>query len=305
MSFERLRKQPWFLIILTTIIALAAAFAYLQQTTPIYMSTSRIRVEVHRPLVGNEQERIPEQQVGQNFRMTQAALITCRANRQRALDDPNMQTLSGGVDPDYVAKLASTLTAIVEGHSDVIRVSASSRYPEDAATFVNAVVQAYIRYHDDRTRSTETEEFERRINEMWEQAVDELEACRRELAEKRERLQKLEESQRAAGQVEANPEEQKEREQLMADCKRLEDECNALARLVHSRPREPPVTWRLDIHILQKAVAASKPFKPHKARIVGLAALVGLFGGAILTLIARMAVSPLEKLPAVQGPDDL
>lgn len=138
MLLKRLCKQPWFLMILTTLIALVAALIYLQQATPIYVSTALILIEPGPVPLG----------MGQNFLPAQTTVITSRPVLERALDDPNMLTLAESADPTDMDDLVATLTATVREHTDIIEISASSPHPEDAATFVNAVVKTYIKWHE-------------------------------------------------------------------------------------------------------------------------------------------------------------
>jgi len=67
-------------------------------------------------------------------------MITSPEILAAAMRDPNVLTLSSRQDPDYTQNVMRTLSATVGKNTDIINISASSAYPEDAALVVNAVV---------------------------------------------------------------------------------------------------------------------------------------------------------------------
>ncbi len=169
------------LIFLSVVAALAAAWFYLQRATPLYRSTARILVE--KPGVPARTE-IP-QPVGStsnNYLQTQAGLITSREIIAAALRDPNVLTLPTLRSIDFsVAEVIRTLSASVGKNTDIVSITAESAYPEDAAQIVNAVVRAYIRWHD-ANRQLSTADLLKDLNSQLEKGREDL------LAKSKERM---------------------------------------------------------------------------------------------------------------------
>ena len=179
MPLIRLRKRPWLLVVLATLIVLLAAFVYLHLATPIYRSTARILVERHGPPVPPD---FPLNRL--DFPLKQVKIIMSRPVVKEALNDPNVLTRAASPDPNYLNDLAATLTASVEKNTALIRVSAAAPHPQDAADFVNAVVGAYIQQHEDPSQSFRVE---------WLKSLtDELDERRRQLTVTRQALVQLE-----------------------------------------------------------------------------------------------------------------
>jgi succinoglycan biosynthesis transport protein ExoP len=135
-------RRGWWLILLSTALAAGAAYFYLRTVPPTYTSVSRILVD--KPNARFDQFP-PVPGIGStNYLQTQAAMITSREIVTAALNDPNTVVLPG----DRLREVARTLSATIGRNTDIITVAASSAYPKDAATAVNAVVRAYIRWHE-------------------------------------------------------------------------------------------------------------------------------------------------------------
>ncbi len=147
-SLFRILWRGWWLILVCTVLTLAAAGLYLYIATPQYQSTSRILVE--KP--GQQSRSDVPQPVGStsnNYLQTQASMITSREIVTAALRDPNVLTLSTLRNTDSaVGEVIRTLSVSVGRGSDIISVAAKSAYPDDAAQIVNAVVRAYERWHE-------------------------------------------------------------------------------------------------------------------------------------------------------------
>jgi uncharacterized protein involved in exopolysaccharide biosynthesis len=141
--FQTIWRGKW-LILLSTIVALAGAFVYLREATPMYQSTSQILVDKPSPQIRSDVP-VPVGSTLGNYLATQAGMITSPEIVSAALRDPNVLTLPTLADPNYVKDLLSTLAADVSKKADIIQIRASSAHPEDAAQIVNAVVRAYIR----------------------------------------------------------------------------------------------------------------------------------------------------------------
>jgi capsular exopolysaccharide synthesis family protein len=174
---EILWRGRW-LILLSVVLAAAGAYVYLQVTTPMYDSTSRILVEKPAPQPRSDAPQ-PVGSTLQNYLATQASLITSPRTIAAALRDPNVLALPTFADPSYVAGLVRTLSAEVGKKADVIQVRASSAHPEDAAQFVNAVVRAYTRWHE-ANRQLTTADLLKDLNSQLDNRYRELQLKRKE-----------------------------------------------------------------------------------------------------------------------------
>ena len=166
------------LLLLTTVLALTGAYVYLRRATPVYTSLSRILVERPSP---SPHADIP-QPVGStlgNYLQTQATMITSPEIVSAALRDPNALTLDTFANPRDVQALVHTLSAEVGKKADVIQITASSAYPEEAARLVNAVVRAYIRWHE-ANRQLTTADLLKDLNVQLENRYHELQLKRKE-----------------------------------------------------------------------------------------------------------------------------
>ena len=182
-GYDSLSQILWrgrWLLLFSMIVAAAAAYFYLRIATPMYESTSRILVEKpgERP-----NPAIPWQPVGStstNYLWTQADMIRSQEILAAALSDPNVFGLPTFANVDNPGGyLARTLSAKVGKNTDIIIVSARSAYPEDAARIVNAVVRAYIRWHE-ANRQLSTADLLKDLNKQLEDRSGELRLKRKE-----------------------------------------------------------------------------------------------------------------------------
>ncbi len=169
--FDVLWRGRW-LIVLSMIVAGAGAYGYLRRATPLYESVAQILVD--KP---NSQPRsdVP-QPVGStlgNYLATQASMITSPEIVAVALRDPNVLALPTFSDPNYVQGLIGTLSAEASKKADIIQIRASSAHPEDAAHMVNALVRAYVRWHE-ANRQLSTADLLKDLNRQLEQRMTEL-----------------------------------------------------------------------------------------------------------------------------------
>lgn len=171
-SLFRIFWRGKWLILLSVIAGLSGAFLYLRRATPMYQSTSRVLVDKPRPLVRLDVP-IPVGSTSENYLATQASVMTSPEIVSAALRDPNLLGLPRFADRGYVASLVGTLTADAGRKADIIQITASSPHPQDAAQIVNAVVRAYIQWHDDN-RALSTGELLKDLNRQLEQRLDEL-----------------------------------------------------------------------------------------------------------------------------------
>ena len=143
-------------ILITTLVALAAAFVYILKATPIYESESRLYVEQNGPRIINEYEGAMAR--SGNYLYTQAELLKSTPVIGPVVDDLKMARLRTFADVDnHVAFLRQNLSVSVGRKDDVITVSLESPYPVEAAQIVNELVNSYITYHTERRRDTASE----------------------------------------------------------------------------------------------------------------------------------------------------
>lgn len=160
MAPENLIQVVWrgrWMILLATVIALAAATVYLVKATPVYTSTSRIYVEQSGPKILAEAETSVMTQ-SKNYLHTQCELLKSTPIIAAVLENPRaeqMKTLAS-VD-NSIAYLKKKLDVSVGKKDDIISISFNSPYPTEAAELVNEIVDSYITYHATRKRSTSAE----------------------------------------------------------------------------------------------------------------------------------------------------
>lgn len=175
--FQIFWQGKW-LILLSIIVAIAGAFVYLRKATPMYQSTSQILVDKPRSQIRSDVP-VPVGSTLENYLATQASMITSPEIVAAAMRDPNILTLPTLADPNYVKGLLSTLTADVSKKADIIQIRASSAHPEDAAQIVNAVVRAYVKWHE-ANRQLSTADLLKDLNRQLEQRMNELNRKRQE-----------------------------------------------------------------------------------------------------------------------------
>ena len=148
-------RSRW-IVLLATVVSLAAAFAYLAKTTPIFTSTSRVYVEQSGPKILIKAEGIMTQ--SKNYLYTQAELLKSTSIISLAVDSGGVRQMKTFWKVDNpVAYLKKKLDISVGKKDDLINVSFDSPYPAEAAQLVNAVIDSYITYHSTRKRSTAAE----------------------------------------------------------------------------------------------------------------------------------------------------
>ncbi|HEX8323499.1 MAG TPA: polysaccharide biosynthesis tyrosine autokinase [Tepidisphaeraceae bacterium] len=153
--FAVIWRRRW-IVLGCVLLALAVGITYFAKATPIYGSSSIVYVQdaalkmVSDPMGGGGRS--------QGFLFTQCQLITSTAILSDALKKPDMasvKSLQGAQNP--VGVLKSSITAVPDKMGDLINVSMESTSAQDAATMVNAVVEAYIDYQGRQHKSTAVE----------------------------------------------------------------------------------------------------------------------------------------------------
>jgi polysaccharide biosynthesis transport protein len=146
-------RSRW-IMLATTVAALAIALIYVTKATPVYTSTSRIYVEQSGPKIFTEREEGVMTQ-SKNYLYTQAELLKSTPILSAAFENPGLQKMQTffGVD-NTVSYMKNALDVTVGKRDDILSVSFDSPYPAEAAQVVNAVVDAYIKYQETRKKST-------------------------------------------------------------------------------------------------------------------------------------------------------
>ena len=152
-------RSRW-IVLITTLAAMIGAFAYLQKTTPIYTSTSRIYVEQSGPKIMSETEEGVMTR-SKNYLYTQAEILKSTPIISAALKMPGTNIIHinifENVDNPIVFLKKKALDVSVGKKDDIISISSDSPKPAEAAELVNAVVDSYITYNATTKRSTSAE----------------------------------------------------------------------------------------------------------------------------------------------------
>ena len=175
--FQILWRGRW-LILLSVCLAAGGAYTYLRFATPMYESTARLLVDKPSPQPRSDAPQ-PVGSTLTNYLATQASMITSPEIITAAMRDPNVVVLPTFSDPNYVKDLIGTLSAEVAKKADIIQVTASSPYPDDAARIINAVVRAYIRWHE-ANRQLTTADLLKDLNAQLDNRYRELQLKRKE-----------------------------------------------------------------------------------------------------------------------------
>jgi len=148
-----LGRRRW-TVLVTTVLALAGGFLYLQYTTPLYTSTSKVLVEQTGPQIF---ERDTSGVIARwdKYLYTQAEQLQSTPillAALKTLGTAKLETWANVNNP--MAVLRSNLEVLVGRKDEIISVSFVSPYPEEAAQIVNTLVDCYISAHEQRKRST-------------------------------------------------------------------------------------------------------------------------------------------------------
>jgi polysaccharide biosynthesis transport protein len=174
---EIIWQGRWWLV-LCVILGVGGAYFIKQKITPQYTSSAYILVEKpESQVVGNTVQAVGS--TSTKYLQTQANMITSRQIITTALRDPNLISLPTFEDQNDVSELVDSLTAFVDKKNDIVEVSATCPYPEDAAQMVNSVVLAYSAWHQ-ANRQLGTADLLMQLNNQFESNRDELRLKRRE-----------------------------------------------------------------------------------------------------------------------------
>jgi capsular polysaccharide biosynthesis protein len=195
---ERVLPILWrrkLLLLLCTAVAVGTTMLYLRRATPLYSSTSRICIEQSVVPIMNSAFVAP---LSPNFIATQAEVIKSTnvlelaETKLKALRAPGgapreLKTFDG--DGRFIGNLQSNLAVQLDPKVDIIDVSFTSPYPDEAAAVVNVVVDAYKDFHQREThqdsaqvltaaqaekkkREAELADAVRKLNELRKDGID-------------------------------------------------------------------------------------------------------------------------------------
>lgn len=147
---KMLWRSRWILLV-CAVFALAGGFAYIQKTTPIYTSTSKLYVQQKEAAsLAVDPRMMPRYNL-----YTQAEVLKSSSVLGAPMEiwqERRMRTFTGSASP--VAYLQKNIRVAVGKSDDIITVSLDSPYPVEAAEIVNDVVNAYIAYREKNRRTS-------------------------------------------------------------------------------------------------------------------------------------------------------
>jgi capsular exopolysaccharide synthesis family protein len=137
--------RQWWLVLTLAIIGAAIATIYLKYAEPLYTSYAKIYIP---PSVGQFAEIDPEVTERENYLQTQAAILGSNAVMSRVAEMPEVKSLKTfqGLERNPTLYLQDQINVDVERKTDLITISLTSPYADDAFTIVNAAVRAYNSY---------------------------------------------------------------------------------------------------------------------------------------------------------------
>src|SRR4051812_37754795 len=147
-------QRRW-IIVSCVLVALVAAIVYLIVATPLYQGVAQVYVEQNSPrIIANDPTGVATMQT-QNYLWTQCKLITSRSILEQVANESGIRTLPTFTPGrDIVEDLRGLVSATVGRRDDVITITVTSPYAEDASKIANAVVGAFTKYHDTSKRSS-------------------------------------------------------------------------------------------------------------------------------------------------------
>jgi len=153
-NFAQIMWRNRWIVLATMVASMLAAFIYINNTVPIYSSTSKIYVEPSGPKILTEAEGVMTQ--SKNYLYTQAELLKSTPILSAALEHTGIKQFKifEKIDNPIVYLKEKGLDVSVGKKDDIISISSDSPDPFEAALLVNTIVDSYIKYHASRKRST-------------------------------------------------------------------------------------------------------------------------------------------------------
>ena len=134
------------------LMAVGGSMFFLSKSEKIYSSSATIYVERWGPTVMNKVEGV--MMSDPSYLITQTELMRSTSvliDATRHLPTNEMQMFKDEIDP--VTAIRRNLTVAVET-GGLLSVTIRSRFPQEAPAIANEIVGAYMRFHDERKRST-------------------------------------------------------------------------------------------------------------------------------------------------------
>jgi capsular exopolysaccharide synthesis family protein len=147
-------RQRW-IVLVTTLLAIAVGWVILLKLKPIYSSSSRVLVERDRKVIISD--GITETAQSTNYLATQCELIKSSAILSTVAQLPEIRSLNSMNGRDPLAVLLGGTRAEVNPKDDLIGISFESQNPADASDVVNAIVEAYRAYYAAAEKSSSAE----------------------------------------------------------------------------------------------------------------------------------------------------
>jgi polysaccharide biosynthesis transport protein len=180
--FQVIWRGKW-IILFTSVLGFACAYFYVDKMpkVPIYQSSAAVLIEKPYSL-GNSDVPLPVGGTASNYLTTHASMIKSRKIINAALNAPNVFALPSLADVNNpAAYLHEALSVNLVKGTDIFSISAEAPYPDDAATMVNAVIKAYIQWHN-ANKQTTTTDLLKDLNLQLDKRQKELTSKRQELA---------------------------------------------------------------------------------------------------------------------------
>ena len=150
--------QARWLLMLTVLVGIGAAWVLLQRAEPRYTSMSRLYIERSLPKILTADTQFAD---STSYLYTQAELLRSTPVLAAVVDDPANRSLETFRDParadNPVGFLFKALQIEVGQNDDIINVALELPSAEEAAQIVNAVVDAYISEYAEKRRKDTVE----------------------------------------------------------------------------------------------------------------------------------------------------
>lgn len=298
--FRVFMRRKW-LIAAILLVSLFLAGGYLLKVSPVYSSSSKIYVEQAGPkLLGDEPGLMT---LSKNYLYTQCTLMTSDVVLKKVVDDPAISALESlAKATDKVAYLKGIIITGVGKKDDVISVSCSVPYPDEAASIINAVVKSYISFHADR-KAYISGEVRRGLEAERKRQYDDLEKMRQRILDfgvsdsevdllpvASQRPQSQSEVGNLNRQIPLSGGRNAGLNLMLLDFQWQQFSCDA----IDSRISELNVSDEagiLNITVFEEAKASSVAIKPHGFRVIMIAIIAGLATGCLLTLLLDMVTN--------------
>lgn len=176
--FQVMWRGKW-LILLTSLSGLVCTHLYLKNQVQVPLYHSRAAILIDKPAnPGGPDMPQPVGGSASNYLQTHASMIKSRTIINAALQDPEVSTLPSLIDAnDPEAYLKEVLSVRLVKKTDIFNISAQTPYPGDSAAIVNAVIRAYIQWHETNKRAT-TADLLKDLNQQLEKHQKELSSKR-------------------------------------------------------------------------------------------------------------------------------